>query len=587
MAEIVALSADRELGEFFDFLYEEVEGYVYSATKNPKTKEWMRYFFEWPYQRQELIDHVTANSRTYEVYTAPSLFREREATKESWLGTNVLWAEFDYGTPDLGQFPGIPHPSARIRSSSESHQHWYWKLDGFVSSSEILESLTRRIAYGLRADLGTWNCNRVLRPPSTIHHESSSRVAEISSSSDKSGTLRVSIADFATLPDPPQGDVEIPDAVPELLEVIALHVWPQRLWDAFKADNSSKGKRSDSLCWIAYECAELGMGNAEVLAVLLNCDERWKKFYGRDDRLEQLTAIVARARLKYPRSTLDDSSALPVIGSWDFVQSDIRIEWIIEGLLPQQSIALLVSPSGIGKTQLSLQMGIHLALGTDFLKFGIAGKTKVMVLSLEMSEPEIHHLLKQMLADKYGNDLVAQQILNDKLVIVPLGRSLKLSKEKAQTQLIEAIEKHRPTGLVVDSLGTSVGDDINNDQVINEVFDFYKRTILSKYKGFVWIVHHFRKSQVGNRKPNKLDDILGSQYIGAHADMVLSLWPKGRDIEVTALKTRMAAPMDPFVITRAEHLSFDIVDGTGLVESIDEQSVSNNDEDGTGIQSSM
>lgn len=582
MVESMALPVDEELGEFFDFLYEEVEGYVYSATKNPKTKEWTRYFFSWPEQRQELVNHVRGHSSKYEVYTAPSLFREREATKESWLGTNVLWAEFDYGTPK--ELKSLPDPSARIRSSTNSHQHWYWKIE-FVSSIEVLESLTRRLAYGLKADLGTWNCNRVLRPPNTIHHESGQKVVRL----DQIGYRRVSIADFASLPDPPQGDIETPDSIPEMMEVIALHVWPQNLWDAFKADNSAKGRRSDALCWIAYECAELGMGNAEILAVLLNCDERWKKFLGRDDRLDQLTAIVARARLKYPRAATSDSSALPVVGSWDFVKSDIKIEWVLKGLLPTQSIAILVSPPGVGKTQLSLQVGIHLALGKDFLKFEVVKPTKILVLSLEMSQPELHYFLKQMLFEQFKDDEIAQRILNENLVVVPLGRSLKLSKEKAQAQLLAAVEEHRPTGIVVDSLGTSVGDNINDDTVINEVMDFYKRTILEKYKGFVWIVHHFRKAQIGNKKPNTLDDLMGSQYIGAHADLVLSMWSKKDAIEITPLKTRMAAPMEPFLINRIEGLDFEMLDGDAeYIGGLDDaEPVPSTDTNGSGIESTM
>src|SRR5260370_16265190 len=128
--------------EFFDFLYEDTRGFVYSATKNPASGEWLQYFFEWPTQRQELLDHVRNKSSSLEVYTAPSLYRRREATKEAWLGTHVLWAEFDYGPPTEAELDrlGIPSVSYRSRSSTATHQHCYCKLLAFELSPDTLQS---------------------------------------------------------------------------------------------------------------------------------------------------------------------------------------------------------------------------------------------------------------------------------------------------------------------------------------------------------------------------------------------------------------------------------------------------------------
>src|SRR5258708_35993506 len=98
----------------------------------------------------------------------------------------------------------------------------------------------------------------------------------------------------------------------------------------------------------------MGMGNAEILSLLLNVDERWKKFLGRDDRVEQLLAIVGRARLKFPAPIGFSEGGLPVMGSADFVAHDIQIGGALDVLLPKESLWLVVSRPALGNTQLSL-----------------------------------------------------------------------------------------------------------------------------------------------------------------------------------------------------------------------------------------
>lgn len=95
-----------ELGQFFDFMYGDETGYVYSPTKNPVTDAFEQYFFEWPTERTQLLQHVQRYSATHEVYYGPALFSDRSATKDTFLGSSVVWAEFDGTLPaSLGPVP--------------------------------------------------------------------------------------------------------------------------------------------------------------------------------------------------------------------------------------------------------------------------------------------------------------------------------------------------------------------------------------------------------------------------------------------------------------------------------------------------
>ncbi len=555
MMESKESQAQHELSDFLTFLFEETNGYVYSATKDINDGAWNTFFFKWPSQRDDLIEHIETNKSSREVYVAPSLFRTTAATKESWLGSHVVWAEFDYGPPSGDVLPGsTPNPHYRVQSSDDGHEHWYWKLDHFLDASNVFEEASRRIAYGLESDLGTWNCNRVLRPPTTVHHESGLHVRTISSDVERSQTQ---ISEFAGLPNPPTGDVTIEGQVPEVIDVIARYEWPSLTFKRFR-QKSPTGDRSNALCWLAYECADMGMSNVEILSVILNADDRWGKFKGRNDRMSQLTAIVARARLKYPsEETISNKnqSSLPLVGFHSFVLREIKLDWVFEGVLAKEMLAYIASKPGIGKTQLTLQIALHLAIGKPFLNFKPVRPMKSIFSSLEMGEKALHQFASTMAQGFTDAEL---RMAEENLILMPLGHGLALNREKDQLKLIEAIDMMKPDGLFIDSVTTSVSGSTNDDDHMMAAVSFYREQLLMKRNMFTWLIHHFRKEQVGNKRADKMDDLRGSGVVSSQADMLMSLWEeeKGGPINVSWLKTRLTAAIPSFDIVRDENLSF-------------------------------
>jgi AAA domain-containing protein len=544
---------NTELKSFFNLLYRDTEGYVYIAIKDPKLpvehpEYWKKKFFKWPHQVEDLISYVTNSSRKYDVYSSPSLFRREDATKAAWLGTWCVWTEFDGNTPQLGsQTLDCPHPSIRIRSSLETHEHWYWQLREFCDSIEVFESASRRISYGLQADTSTWNCNRVLRPPNTIHQECGRQVAIVERLGTRH-TLDEIATSFPSL-DTRNATVETPQNIPDIGSVVAKYAWPDGVFKKF-VGKVNPGKRSDSLCWIAHECAVMGMSNNEIMSVLLNADQRWGKFTGRIDRIEQLTSIIANTRQKHPENEL------PAIGIWDFVKQDVQLKWIIDNFLPDQALTCMVSPPGIGKTQFALQLAIHVALGLNFIGLRVNEPAKSTFVSLEMPAPQLHYFTHQMLA-RYPDK--EKKILNEMLILVPLGVDLPLDKTYPQQELIRHVAKHDPRGIIIDSLGTSISASTSDEAAAKTVFNFIKENFISQEK-FVWLIHHFRKGQVGNKQPSDLDDLHGSGVIGRLSDLVLSLKSRGDDeLSVSSLKTRLSAPIKEFNIRRVAGLNFERV----------------------------
>lgn len=552
-----------ELREFITFLYGDTDGFAYSPTKDPATKEWTENYFRWPRQERELINHIMASKDRLEVYLSPGMFKEPSSLKEHFLGSHVVWAELDYGLPSQKKMDslGLSLPSRVIQSSEKDHQHWYWKLDYFETDQTNLEKITRAVTYALDGDLGTWNCNRVLRPPGTAHHESRKETKQL-----KRDNNSHSIAPFVSLPEPPASKEQsgkIPTEIPDLQDIIASYKWPASAFELYKKNSVDKD-RSSALCRMAYECAEMGMQDNEILAVLLSCDERWKKFVNRDDRLDKLFDIILRARLKYPvlssDAPLEDEFVL--MGFYDFIKTEYHFEWVIDGVLQKHGVGLLSSQPGVGKTQFTMGLAISMALGVPYLNWPIQKPRKVSFISEEMGPADTQKFFKQM-AQFYTPEELS--LLQKNLFILAWGESIKLDKPNAQAKLLRMMDKYKLEGLFFDSLGTSLSKSPNDDQTVNDTFDFLKGRVIKDYDSFVWFIHHDRKPQIGNKKPRTLADIYGSQYIEAHITAGVNLWRdkpnSDHPIDVTCTKMRMANDFDDFRIERDPRtLSFKIIE---------------------------
>jgi AAA domain-containing protein len=560
VGDLLQFQVDQDLGRFFDALYGTETGYVYSASKDPNTDAFYQDFFHWPTGRDELVEHVMGHKETREVYYAPALFTRPGAEKTDFKGSYWVWAEFDGNTPADG-IPELPSPSITVQSSVTANQHWYWRLDHFETDISIVEGINKKIAYHANADLGCWNANRVLRPPTTKHHESGLTVTALTWD-----VLPVGLSTFGELPEVSKEvfDVAVDlSKMPEVLDVISKYAWKRQDFDFFKTKDMPKGHRSSALAKLGHVCVEMGMSNIEALAILVHADARWKKFINRNDRIDQLLNIVNYCRNRHPINPLVEEAKEAAehsfkVYTWDeFKESPIQAEWLIDGLLQEKGVFVIAGPSGVGKSQLSLRAAESMAVGKKFLKWEIQKPMKVLFISMEMPHEELKSFTDTMA-------MAENEQLRSNLLVAPVGQSIQLSSPKAQKGLNRIIEEFQPDGIMFDSLGVALNGDLNDNSMLLQMFNYVKGTIIGEYGCFAWFIHHPRKGQVGNKKPNKLDDLYGGQYIGSTASTVVSLWPTGKDIELSCLKLRMAPEFDPFKIQRLPNLDFRAIEGTHI-----------------------
>jgi len=553
-----------QITDIDDFLYElygDEKGWIYSPYKIGSQFE--KTWFKWPSEKDRLTKHIKEVKGYADVYLSPVLYNSIN-TRDFKL-SQVVWCDFDEGIPsELGDFP---RPSIAVSSSNNpGKQHWYWKLKDKTSDSRTLERYNRQLAYALGADRGCWNFGRVLRPIETLNfkYDPAAPVSLVDTSDTKLDSHV-----FAALPDIPEPNRERFDWIRlPYIESFTAN-WSNQAYEFFRSDKPD-GTRHQALVSIAITCLEHGLSRSETMACLLDADDRWKKYVGRSDRISRLQAIVlyAEQTLQNDRgdaksslsgATDSEPSGLRIDGNTKgpqpfgtFVRQQFHVDWVIENLVHRQGLAIVAAPPGIGKTQFSLNLALHVALGKNFLNWRVTKPRKILFLSLEMMQPELKFYLDKM-AQEFTEE---ERKVFDKNCYFVARQAFRLNNESNQRQLLAWIDELEPDGVFIDSLSRCTGGDLEKGEV-DTVFDFLNKEVRDKRKCFLWFVHHNRKANFNQKQPKKLEDLYGSQYIGAYASTVVGLWKiTNQEIEVNCLKVWLSKPFKSFLIERTPQLTF-------------------------------
>lgn len=552
----------EEVRLFLDSIYRDEEGYSYVALKSPDAEHhaFSQFFFEWPVEREQQIDFILEKRSTHEVYYSPALFTEKSAKKEHVKGSRVFWIELDGKTPD--GVDSIPGPTLRVQSSTNNHEHWYWQTDNLIGVEDI-ERVNRALTHLLGADASGWDAVQILRPPSTFNHKRKKPVVLIDPPTGK----LVSLKDFSSLPEPPPTiTIPVPTSIPEATDVIAKFEFGAVAWNLFK-NGVPEGQRSEGEMALGYYLAEMGMTDQEMFSVLLNADNRWGKFKNRQDQYVRLSEIVSIARKKYPykdakfqgTGETQEGSLLKGIGFVTFIQTEYHFEWLLDGWIQKGGYGLLTGLSGVGKTQLSLDLAMHLATGSPWLTRAVERPVKIGFLSLEMGGPDLQVFCAKQ---SEGWSKEHQDLMEENLIIEAVGEPIYMDTPSGRSIVEQWIGDLQLEGVIIDSLGSSVAGELSAEAPAKAIMDWNDH-LRQTFDVFTWFLHHHRKPSGDNKKPNKLADVYGSHWLTARATSVSCLWDvgAGNTLQIIPLKMRLSGDKEPFFVKRQENLRFIRVDG--------------------------
>ncbi|MFF5977046.1 AAA family ATPase [Streptomyces sp. NPDC012769] len=499
--------------------------------KNPETDEYSyNHFFKWPFEREQVIEHIDRYSGNFEVYCTPGMFTSQSSNVIDSHGSYVAWADFDGNVPSLEDMSemGVPHPTLRVQSSLPGREHWYWRYNQFNTDVASIQGINKAIAYALQADIGAWDAGHSLRPVGSQNHKNSAPVVILSANS-----YSYAVEDFATVPVPQLSyDLEQfhREQIPNPVKTMLKHgPWPDDAQDLFTKYKMEKGLRSSALTRVAYTCCEQGLDNSEVYSMLQWIDKRWGKFRDRTDKERYYVDLINFARQKHPYQGIKDVTILAdEIQTFNFMEvlefTD-NTEWIINGLLPKKGTGFLVGRSGTGKTTMGIGLAAALALGREYLEWKSSEedqKYKILFLSLEMLVEHVNDFFRK-LALNFSPDELKTLAENFHTYAQPEKIKLYQPTSVLMGKFLRKLENMKPDILLIDSASYSLASNLSNQEEVTksmEVLDMIK----DKYGCTVLFIHHTRKDPPGHGyREADLDDMFGSAFIAAAASTIISL----------------------------------------------------------------
>lgn len=191
-----------------------------------------------------------------------------------------------------------------------------------------------------------------------------------------------------------------------------------------------------------------------------------------------------------------------LVSAYDLFKAPIKPRrFLVEGLIPAESICMLVGPSDTGKSIFARQLASSIALSkNEFIGMRLnRNHGKVIYISTEDGRSDWQEKLHKL-------DLSKEEVdaLRNMSVIFP--------DEEFGAHKLEEVLKNNPADLiVVDVLSDAIGDkDLNSTTVVRSYFKPYK-ALVEKYDCSVLFVHHVSK-KAENNGPHK-SNVLGSQAL--------------------------------------------------------------------------
>ncbi len=155
---LAALAGSAERGEFLELRYRLEDG------------QRMGQVFECPSRARALATRAIALGRRTDVYVGCAPRTRRHGGRDAVNRAFVLWADCDGEAAVAALADFEPAPSIVIASGTASNCHAYWPLAEPLERDDI-ERANRRLAHALGADLGSADCARIHRVPSTLAHK--------------------------------------------------------------------------------------------------------------------------------------------------------------------------------------------------------------------------------------------------------------------------------------------------------------------------------------------------------------------------------------------------------------------------------
>lgn len=216
-------------------------------------------------------------------------------------------------------------------------------------------------------------------------------------------------------------------------------------------------------------------------------------------------------------------------------------EWLVDGFLARESLALLGGPPGQGKTWAAMTLALCASSGMPFLSHEVHDRQRVLYLDFENGKREVH---RRFLALGGTHASVTPY-----LQIASL--EAKITSPACWDQVRRQVEVFGPDLVIIDTFSSGVGIDENDVQAV-ELFYETTWTPLRRRGSSLLLLHHTRKGQPGGRERG-IERFRGSGHIAGRVDRAWLLDKVSGDrIRFSDVKARQHAEADDVFLELAE-----------------------------------
>lgn len=506
--------------------------------------------FAWPEEKAAILAHLEAHTDD-DLYFTPNLFSSKKRLENYAEPERVLYADLDPVDPSgLEQRPTIAW------ETSPGRYQGIWMLDRPRVGASWAGKENHRLSMAIGADPSGWDTTQVLRVPGRENHKPSYRESAAGGAAQLlwDNGPRYQWDDFDDLPEitTAAGTAETESLDEAMLSGVDRHeVWARvRLKlsmtarEYMAARDTGGADRSDVMWGLERDLAKAGCNMAEIIALIR--PTVWNKFAGRNNELQQLKQRAAQALAVAAESPIEQVDDIPkpddVFWLHNVVAQGIpRPKWLVRDIWARGACGFISGTPKSYKSWMGMDMCVTIASGTSFLghhDFTVPqGPQPVLMLQeeddlrlvvdrlatiIEARDPGMFWQGKMTI----DNGVVSWEPPAGTLPIaVHVATGFIASDEGWQAWLDDAINKHRFSFVLIDTLGTTAGsvDTDRSSDVMTKMLTPLK-VLAKKHDCAIAIVHHNRKEQSATRAGQSM---LGS--VALHAWVESALYVRTKD----------------------------------------------------------
>lgn len=308
-------------------------------------------------------------------------------------------------------------------------------------------------------------------------------------------------------------------------------------WIGEALEGLQEGSRNNTFTKIVGRLHRDGWKPSDIKALLASHAEK-AEFPG-----DELDIIIASITSR-PRGI--GSNVGQGLLSADKLMATPKVNWLIQGAVPERTTTIIGGLQGIGKSWVLLDTALELTREMSLTVFGKGqGGKKVLYFDEENGENLLADRLRLLLANKPDCSL-------DRIKFA-VDQRMSLSDTAGYTRFVNYVKETEPEVVFIDSLIQIHSANENDAPAMTEVLNKL-RAVRDEFNLTVFLLHHESKSVYSKEDENKdptAGDLRGSNAIAASVESVFTLRKREGLLSLYHTKARFSEALVPRIINLA------------------------------------